>query len=117
MNHVKLVTSEDNYIASQKSCEDLEEQLAEQQQQYDELQEELALTEQECSTINKEKVNLVTWFIVHMYTKCLLQLELEENVTSLSEELEKHQSDLNKKDEHIVQLTTQLKHLQDVSPF
>ena len=53
---VQLMTSENNYITSQKSCEDLQDQLAEQQQQYDQLQEELALTEQECTTVNEEKV-------------------------------------------------------------
>lgn len=46
----------------------------------------------------------------------LLQLELEESVSTLTEQLEKHQNDLNKRDEQIVQLSTQLKHLQDVSP-
>ena len=46
----------------------------------------------------------------------LLQLELEESVSTLTEQLEKHQNDLNNRDEQIVQLSTQLKHLQDVSP-
>ena len=54
--HIKLVASETNYIASQKSCKDLQEQLVEQQQECNELQEELALTEQECSAVNEEKV-------------------------------------------------------------
>lgn len=53
------MTSENNFTGSQKSCEDLQEQLAEQQQQYDELQEELALSEQECTTLNEEKVGIV----------------------------------------------------------
>ena len=46
----------------------------------------------------------------------LLQLELEESVSALTEEVERCQDDLSKKDEQIVQLNTQLKHLQDVSP-
>ena len=50
------MASENNYVVSQKSCEDLQEKLVEQQQLYDELQEELALMEQECSAVNKEKV-------------------------------------------------------------
>lgn len=45
-----------------------------------------------------------------------MQLELEESVSSLTEELEKRQNDLSKKDDQILQLSTQLKHLQDVSP-
>ena len=53
------MASEDNFTGCQKSCEDLQEQLAEQQQQYDELQEELALSEQECATLNEEKVDIV----------------------------------------------------------
>lgn len=53
------MASENNFIGSQKSCEDLQEQLAEQQQQYDELQEELTLTEQECTTLNEEKVDII----------------------------------------------------------
>ena len=47
--------------------------------------------------------------------ECVTQLELEESVSSLTEELEKHQNDLSKRDEQIVHFTTQLKHLQDVS--
>ena len=65
---IKLVASENNYTTTQKSCEDLQEQLAEQQQQYDELQEELALTEQECSTVNEEKVTL-SFPVVYAYTQ------------------------------------------------
>ena len=53
------MASENNFIGSQKSAEDLQEQLAEQQQQYDELQEELTLTEQECTTLNEEKVEIL----------------------------------------------------------
>ena len=53
---VQLMTSENNCITSQKSCEDLQDQLAEQQQQCNQLQEELALTEQECAAVSEEKV-------------------------------------------------------------
>ena len=46
----------------------------------------------------------------------LPQIELEESVSTLTEHLEKHQDELSKKDGQIVQLSTQLKHFQDVSP-
>ena len=61
------MASENNYVTIQKSCEDLQEQLAEQQQQYDELQEELALTEQECSAVNEEKVTVVCLLYMHTH--------------------------------------------------
>ena len=70
VQHTKLVASENNYTTSQRSCEDLQEQLAEQQQQYDELQEELALTEQECSAVNEEKVALLFIICACTQTYC-----------------------------------------------
>jgi len=107
------VVSETNYNASQQSCKDLQEKLVEQQQCCGELEEKLALNMEECSAINEEKV-----YLVHCtsHVKCILQLELEESVSALTEELEKYQNDLNMKDEQVIQLNTQLKHLQDVSP-
>ena len=67
------MTSEGNVIASQNSCKELQEQLAEQQQQYDELQEELALTEQECAAINEEKVYRVKpCMYIYTHTFCSL---------------------------------------------
>lgn len=50
------MASKSSHTASQQSCKELEERLAEQQQNYDELQEELELTAQECSAVNEEKV-------------------------------------------------------------
>lgn len=70
MQTIKLAASENNYVTTQKSCEDLQEQLAEQQQQYDELQEELALTEQECSAVNEEKVTLLLIVYACTQTYC-----------------------------------------------
>ena len=55
-------------------------------------------------------------YVVYAYTNPLPQIELEESVSTLTEHLEKHQDELSKKDGQIVQLSTQLKHFQDVSP-
>ena len=66
------MVSENNCVTTQKSCEDLQEQLAEQQQQYDELQEELALTEQECSAVNEEKVTVLLIAYVCTQAYCSL---------------------------------------------
>ena len=71
----------------------------------------MALSLQECSAQSEVKVK------TEMYLKLLYlyyQLELEAATSALNQELEKHQVDVRAKDEHLVQLSTQIKHLQDV---
>ncbi|XP_065909397.1 ankyrin repeat domain-containing protein 36C-like isoform X2 [Dysidea avara] len=92
----KLAASKENYSTSQQCCSDLQEQLTRLKQRCTELEQKVALSLQECSAQSEVK------------------LELEAATSALNQELEKHQVDVRAKDEHLVQLSTQIKHLQDV---